>query len=82
MTRRILMNDNFFTNLAYVAIALTVIGQCVVGANFYVGQSAYLLANIVNCIRDVILQRPRADKIKNFTFLGITIGLMLFNYFK
>jgi len=73
---------NFFTNLAYLAIALTVIGQCTVGSSFYIGQSAYLVANIVNCTRDIILKRPRADKIKNFTFLGITIGLMLFNYLK
>ena len=74
--------ENFFTNLAYLAIALTVIGQCTVGSSFYIGQTAYLIANIVNCTRDVVLKRPRADKIKNFTFLGITIGLMLFNYLK
>ncbi len=64
-------------NLAYVAIALTVIGQVTVGQNFYIGQIAYLVANIVNCGRDLVLGRPRADKIKNFTFLGITIGLIV-----
>lgn len=73
--------DNFFTNLAYFAIVVTVIGQCTVGVNFFFGQFAYLVANIVNCARDIVLKRPRADKIKNFTFLGITIGLMLFRYF-
>ena len=72
--------DNFFTNLAYVAIALTVIGQCTMGASFYIGQGAYLIANVVNCTRDIILKRPRADKIKNFTFLGITVGLIMFKY--
>jgi len=66
-------------NLAYVAIALTVIGQVTVGRNFYIGQVAYLIANIVNCGRDLALGRPRADKIKNFTFLGITIGLIVLN---
>lgn len=66
-------------NLAYVAIALTVIGQVTVGHNFYIGQVAYLIANIVNCGRDLALGRPRADKIKNFTFLGITIGLIILN---
>lgn len=75
------MRDRFFTNLAYAAIAMTVIGQCVMGVNFYFGQTAYLIANIINCTRDIILGRPRADKIKNFTFLGITIGLMLFRYY-
>lgn len=69
--------EKLITNFAYISIILTVVGQCTVGAAFYVGQGAYLLANIINCARDVILQRPRADKIKNFTFLGITMGLIL-----
>ena len=71
--------DRFMVNMAYISIALTVIGQCVVGSNFYMGQIAYLVANIVNCGRDIILRRPKADKIKNFTFLGITIGLIVLN---
>ncbi len=70
-------HENLITNFAYVSIILTVIGQCTVGTAFYVGQGAYLLANIINCARDVVLRRPRADKIKNFTFLGITMGLIL-----
>ncbi|MBR3673852.1 MAG: hypothetical protein IKN65_06205 [Clostridia bacterium] len=71
--------DRTIVNLAYVAIVLTVIGQCTVGSNFYIGQVAYLVANIVNCSRDIYLRRPKADKIKNFTFLGITIGLIVLN---
>lgn len=82
--KNLLANEKFMgfiTGLAYVSIVLTVIGQCVMGVNFYFGQGAYLLSNIVNCTRDIILHRPKADKIKNFTFLGITIGLMLLRYF-
>lgn len=82
--KRLLDNQNFInfiTGLAYVSIALTVIGQCVMGVNFYFGQGAYLFSNVINCCRDIILKRPKADKIKNFTFLGITIGLMLLRYF-
>lgn len=71
------MRNSTIVNLAYIAIVLTVIGQVTVGQNFYLGQIAYLVANIVNCTRDVILKRPKADKIKNFTFLGITIGLIV-----
>lgn len=71
--------DRIMVNIAYLSIALTVVGQCTVGSNFYIGQIAYLVANIVNCTRDIVLGRPRADKIKNFTFLGITAGLILLN---
>lgn len=74
--------DKFMVNVAYASIALTVIGQVTVGSNFYIGQVAYLVANIVNCTRDIILRRPRADKIKNFTFLGITAGLIVLNLIK
>lgn len=71
--------DRIIVNMAYVSIALTVIGQCTVGSNFYIGQIAYLVANIVNCGRDIYLKRPKADKIRNFTFLGITVGLIILN---
>lgn len=71
--------ERSIVNLAYISIALTVVGQCTVGSSFYIGQIAYLVANIVNCTRDLILHRPRADKIRNFTFLGITIGLIVLN---
>ena len=71
--------SQIFINLAYVAIVLTVVGQVTVGKNFYIGQCAYLVANIVNCTRDLVLHRPIADKIRNFTFLGITAGLIILN---
>ena len=75
------MKEKIFTDIAYIVIVLTVIGQCVVGANFYFGQFAFLIANLLGCTRDIVLKRPRADKVKNFTFLGITAGLILFRYF-
>ncbi len=71
--------ERIMINIAYVSIALTVLGQITVGHLFYVGQGAYLVANIINCTRDIILGRPRADKVKNFTFFGITIGLIVLN---
>lgn len=75
------MKKRILVDLAYVSIVFTVIGQCVVGGNFYIGQAGFLIANMVNVGRDFALNRPAADKIKNVTFLGITIGIILFNYF-
>lgn len=75
------MKKNILINLAYISILFTVIGQCVVGGNFYIGQGGFLIANLVNVGRDFALNRPAADKIKNVTFLAITIGIILFNYF-
>ena len=75
------MKNKILVNLAYISIVFTVIGQCVVGGNFYIGQAGFLIANIVNVGRDFALDRPAADKVKNVTFLGITIGIIIFNYF-
>lgn len=75
------MKKNILINLAYVSIAFTVIAQCIVGGNFYIGQICFLIANTVNVGRDFALNRPSADKIKNVTFWAITIGIIFFNYF-
>lgn len=75
------MKKNVLVNLAYVSIVFTVIAQCIVGGSFYFGQGCFLIANAVNVGRDFALNRPSADKVKNITFLGITIGIILFNYF-
>lgn len=74
------MKRNILINLTYVVIIFTIVGQCIVGGNFYLGQFAYLIANCINTIRDFALNRPAADKVKNTTFLAITIGIILFNY--
>ena len=74
------MKRNILINLTYVVIIFTIIGQCIVGGSFYLGQFAYLIANCINTVRDFALNRPAADKVKNTTFLAITIGIILFNY--
>jgi len=71
----------FFENLQYVVLALLIIGQCTVGANFYLGQFVYLLANCTAVIRNFKLRRPAADKVKDCACLAITIGLIIFNLF-
>lgn len=75
------MKKEILVNLAYVSIVFTVVAQCIVGGSFYFGQGCFLIANTINVIRDFMLKRPAADKIKNVTFWAITIGIILFNYF-
>lgn len=68
-------------NMQYIVLVLLIVGQCTVGANFYVGQCVYLLANSVAVFRCFKLRRPAADKVKDCTCLAITIGLILFKFF-
>lgn len=69
-------------NLQFITLILLIIGQCVVGANFWIGQSVYLLANAISVFRCFALKRPTADKVKDCVCTGVTIGLMGFAYLK
>jgi hypothetical protein len=71
----------FIENLQYVVLVALIVGQCTVGANFYLGQCVYLFANAVAVFRCFKLRRPAADKVKDCVCLAITIGLILFNFF-
>jgi len=76
------MTKKFFENLQYVVLVGLIIGQCTVGSNFYLGQFVYLGCNLISTSRNFVLGRAMADKVKDCCCLGITLGLILFNYFK
>ena len=64
-------------DVLYVAMFMTVLGQCIVGNMFYVGQGLFLTANVIYLTRDFKLNRPKADKIKNTLFTAITVGIIV-----
>jgi hypothetical protein len=76
------MKKKIFENLQYVVLVGLIIGQCTVGSNFYLGQSVYLACNLISVSRNFVLHRATADKVKDSCCLGITLGLIFFNYFK
>ena len=63
-------------NLQYLTLALLIIGQCTVSNSFWIGQTIYLIANLVSVSRCFLLNRPAADKVKDIACLAITIGLL------
>ena len=66
----------FVENLQYLTLALLIIGQSTVGSLFYLGQGAYLAANLISVFRCFSLGRPVSDKVKDVVCLAITIGLL------
>jgi len=62
--------------LNYLVLITLITAQCVVKADFLIGQFVYLFANILSFTRCFVLQRPVADKIKDGCMLGITVGLV------
>ena len=75
------MKTKFFENLQFVVLIGLIVAQCVVGNNFYLGQFIYLGCNTISVARNFALDRPLADKVKDCACFGITLGLILFNYF-
>lgn len=63
--------------LNYLVLITLITAQCVVKADFLIGQFVYLFANILSFVRCFVLQRPIADKIKDGCMLGITVGLVV-----
>lgn len=66
----------FWENLQFVTLILLIVGQCTIGSMFYVGQGAYLIANLISVTRCFVLKRPMSDKIKDICCTAITIGLL------
>lgn len=64
-------------NLQYLNLALTIIGQCAI-AYYLVGQSIWLIANIIAVARDIVLKRPAADIVKDTCMTALTTGLIVF----
>lgn len=63
--------------LNYLVLIALIVGQCVVKADFLIGQFVYLFANVLSFTRCFVLERPIADKIKDGCCLGITSGLII-----
>lgn len=68
-------------NVQYVVLFLTVVGQILIGVNYFLGQGTWLLANAITVTRNVKLDRPRADKVQGWFMFALTFGLIVANAF-
>lgn len=70
------MFEKVFEVLNYLVLMLLIAGQCVVGANWMIGQFIYLAANVISVSRCWVLKRPVPDKVKDCSCTAITCGLI------
>ena len=75
------MKKKFWENIVYFSLACCIFGNITVGWFYLLAQSAYLIANIINFIRCLALDRPTADKVRDLSFLVITISLIIIRLF-
>ena len=68
-------------NVQYVVLFLTVVGQVLIGVNYFLGQGTWLLANAITVTRNIKLDRPKADKVQGWFMFALTFGLIAANAF-
>ena len=69
--------NNIWEIVGYICLALCVIGQITVGYVYLFAQIVYLVANVASVVRDYALDLPRANKVKDICFSGITTALII-----
>lgn len=70
-------NERVWENVAVLCFALTVLGQGLVGGLYLAAQGVWLIANIISLIRNVVLERPTADKVRDGGLIGLTTALIV-----
>ena len=74
-------NTTFWELVGYSTLALCIFGQIAVGYVYLVAQVAYLVANVFSVVRDFALDLPRANKVRDVVFTGITLALIVIKIF-
>lgn len=69
--------EKSWENIAVLCFALTVLGQGLVGGFYLVAQVVWMVANVINLIRDFVLKRPKADKIRDAGLCALTTVLII-----
>ena len=75
--KKFLASNMFWELIGYTNLALCVIGQITVGYWYLPAQFVYLSANVIGVVRNLKLNLPKANIVKDFAFTGITIGLII-----
>lgn len=79
--RKLWSNNTFWEVIGYTTLALCIFGQIAVGYVYLMAQGAYLLANVLSVVRDFALNLPRANKVRDVVFTGITVALIVIKIF-
>ena len=75
------MKKKFWEIIGYISLIGLIIGQITIGFSFWIGQTAYLISNIIITIRCFAIKQNTSDKVKNIALLSICIGIMMIKLF-
>ena len=71
------MKQKFWEIIGYISLVGLIIGQITIGFNFWIGQIAYLISNIIITIRCFAVKQNTSDKVKNIALTAICIGIII-----
>lgn len=66
--------------MGYIALGLLIVGQVTIGFSFWIGQIAYLIADIIVTIRCFAVKQETSDKVKNIALTAICVGVMIVKF--
>lgn len=66
--------------MGYIALGLLIVGQVTIGFSFWIGQVAYLVADIIVTIRCFAVKQETSDKVKNIALTAICVGVMIVKF--
>ena len=75
------MKNKFWEFIGYFSLVGLIIGQITIGFNFWIGQLAYLIADVVILIRWFAVKQATSDKVKNISMTAICLGVIIIKLF-
>ena len=67
--------------VGYLTLAGLIIGQITIGFDFWIGQIAYLVSDVIILIRSFVINQPTSDKVKNISMTAICLGVIIVKIF-
>lgn len=71
------MKKKFWEIIGYISLVGLIIGQITIGFSFWIGQTAYLISNIIITIRCFAIKQSTSDKVKNIALTAICVGIII-----
>ena len=73
--------NTFWEVINYLCLGGLIIGQITIGFLFYVGQTVYLITDILILIRVFACKYPLSEKVKNICLTAICLGVLIVKIF-
>ena len=75
--KEVMTNSKLWNSMGWFTMVFVLLGQSLTGYNFWIGQGAFMLANVIAVCRVFILGYDLSDKTKQVMYLGSNIATVI-----